>query len=67
MLSLNDFAIRQVFHRVKDDEGNPIYYRSVAGGDRGYLLVWPDGQTHHTYKHPVDYSGFEYWRWDDED
>lgn len=70
MLTLHEFAVRNLFYRVKDDAGNPIYWRTVAvtdgGGGEGYLMVWPDGDHHHTYKHPVTYSGFEPWPWDDE-
>lgn len=61
MLTLNDFAVRQIFNRADDGGGNPVYW---VESESGYILAWPNGESHHTNKHPINYSGLKEWPWE---
>lgn len=60
MLTLDTWTVERLFHRVADDDGNPIYWMETIDED-GYIIVWPDGERHHTYHYPP--NTFRYWAW----
>lgn len=51
-LTLDEFAIEHLLYTVYDDNGDRVYWRERAGESDGYMLVWPDGEHLHTYRHP---------------
>lgn len=63
MLTLDEFAVRHVFNRIKTDDG-PVYWAEL---DDAYLLVWPDGETLHSYHHPHNtfFGRGVPWPWED--
>lgn len=60
MLTLDAWTVERLFHRVADDDGNPIYWMET-NDEEGYILVWPDGERHHTYHRP--FVTFRRWAW----
>lgn len=61
---LDDFAIRQVFNRMKDESGSPVYWREVRGDGEGYLIVFADDSVHHTYRNPENIVGWTEWEYE---
>lgn len=57
-LSENDkeFVLDQLFNEETDCDGNAYWWRSVAGGGEGYIVVWSNGCVH-TYNYPPDTWG----------
>ncbi len=67
MLTLDEFALKQLFKQyvsatLDDKEHDTMVY--VAEVEDGYIYVWPDGQTHHSYRRP-DLLGYVEKPWDD--
>jgi hypothetical protein len=56
--TLDNYAMRQTFYRIPESgEYDEVFWREVKGDGEGYLLVWPTGQSHHTYRHPEQTFG----------
>lgn len=66
MLELTEFPLRHTFYRVKDEGGNPVYWREVKGGGEGYIIVWPSGTHDHTYHNPESMDFWTDWPWDED-
>ena len=60
-LEIDDYVLEHLLHKCYDSEGNHFYWREVTdneGGEgEGYLVIWPDGEYHHTYRFPPDLVG----------
>lgn len=59
MLELDDFATEQLLNRIDyffEGIWETVYWREVVEPGEGYILVWHDGQHHHTYHYPPDIS-----------
>ncbi len=67
MLTLDEFALKQIFKQyvsaIPEDEGHDTLVY-VATVEDGYIYVWPDGRTHHSYRHPERLDYIEK-SWDD--
>jgi hypothetical protein len=50
---IDEFVIEHVFyHHPETDTADEYWWREVKGGDEGYIIVWADGNHHHTYHDP---------------
>jgi hypothetical protein len=52
-IEIDEFVLRHVFNYIepKGDE-SPVWWAPVVGGGEGWILLWEDGQYHHTYHDP---------------
>ncbi len=53
-MQVNSFVIENCFNVVYDDDGEPVYWLPTKDED-GYVLMWPDGESFHTYRHPENF------------
>jgi hypothetical protein len=54
-MELDEFAVSQVFNYIPANEDrDEVWWREVTNGE-GYLLVWANGNHHHTYRYPPDW------------
>jgi hypothetical protein len=42
-----------LFHHL---QGYDVWWRSCAGDDNGYIVLFADGSSFHTYRYPPDIS-----------
>lgn len=49
------FVLDRVFNKTDDVEGNIVYWAPVIGGGEGYIILWDNGDYHHTYHYPPDF------------
>lgn len=55
---IDEFVLRHIFHRIPESpQVSEVFWREVKGGEEGYILVWRDGERHHTYHHPENTFG----------
>jgi len=57
MITIDDFTIRNVFYKSVNADGDVLYWRSCIPAGEGYMTVYPNGTSHHTYHNPENYWG----------
>ena len=55
-MEIDEFVLEHVFHHIPavDGERDEVWWRETVDND-GYIMVWSDGQRHHTYHYPPDF------------
>lgn len=53
MLTIDEFTVENIFNKVETKYG-PVYYASTKDRD-GWIVVWPDGESFHSYRDPIDF------------
>jgi len=54
LVMINEFVLNNCFNVVYDDDENKIYWLHTKEQD-GYVLIWPSGESFHTYRHPEEW------------
>jgi hypothetical protein len=52
---VDSYVLESVFNKIVQKDGTVVYWRSCAGGDNGYIVLFEDGQHLHTYRLPSEY------------
>jgi len=64
-MNLDKFILDRVFHKILTKDGDIVYWRScileknMPHGTQGYIVVFSDGNFHHTYRYPPDWIDSE--------
>lgn len=59
MVEISDFAMEHVFNKIVTKDGDVIYWRDcvlrddMRPGEQGYMVVFANGDAHHTYRLPT--------------
>lgn len=60
-MEIGEYVLRHTFYRIPEEPGpdgySEVFWREVKGGGEGYVLVWSNGDFHHTYHHPENTFG----------
>lgn len=54
MLPINEYVLTNCFNLLQDENGQNVYWLETKEHD-GFVLIWPDGDSFHTYRHPEDW------------
>lgn len=53
-IEIEQFVLDNLFHHVPaTDNSDEFWYRETTDED-GWVMVWADGNHHHTYRFPPD-------------
>jgi hypothetical protein len=48
------YVLEHVFFKIDTLEGDVIRWAPVKEGGEGYVVLWENGDYHHTYHYPPD-------------
>jgi hypothetical protein len=54
-MEVPSFVLERVMNKLDTVEGDIVWWAPVLGGGEGYVILWENGDYHHTYRNPEDY------------
>lgn len=54
-MDVPNFVLERVMNKIDNLDGDIIWWAPVLGGDDGYVLLWENGDYHHTYHYPPNF------------
>lgn len=58
---IDEYVLDATFYKIELEDGSEVWWRpcvlrgDMVQGDQGYLIVFSDGEHHHTYMHPLQF------------
>ena len=53
-MNVDQFLLDRLFYKINSPDGL-VYWAPVIGGGEGYVVLWEDGSSMHSYLYPPNW------------
>lgn len=54
-IEISDYILENAFESLRDENEEVIAWFTSTNDRDGWIILWPDGETFHTYHYPPDW------------